>query len=332
MARLSSSSLRCVLLCTAAVTALRGADFPQAEIANGQVRARLYLPDGHRGYYQATRFDWSGQIATLEFRGHTFFGRWFEKYDPKIHDCIMGPVEEFLTDGAGLGYNEAQPGGTFVKIGVGAIRKPQEARFQQFHTYQIADGGKWSIRKGRGFVEFTQTLTDTAGYAYVYRKTVRLMPGAPMMLLQHSLRNTGRKRIESTVYEHDFFMLDNQPAGPEYTVRFPWPVHALADLHGMAETRGRELLYLRELQTGQSIFSPLEGFGGSAADYQIRVENRKAGIGVIQTADRPIARMNFWSIRTTVCPEAYIDIRIEPGEEFRWNISYEFYALPSVPR
>ncbi len=67
------------------------------------------------------------QIPSLEFQGHTFFGQWFEKYDPKLHDAIMGPVEEFLTNGAGLGYAEAKPGENFVKIGVGAIRKPEEA-------------------------------------------------------------------------------------------------------------------------------------------------------------------------------------------------------------
>ncbi len=59
----------------------------------------------------------------------------------------MGPVEEFLTDGAGLGYAEAKPGGTFVKIGVGVIRKPEERRFQQFKTYDIVDPGKWTVKK-----------------------------------------------------------------------------------------------------------------------------------------------------------------------------------------
>ena len=37
--------------------------------------------------------------------------------------------EEFLTDGKGLGYDEAKAGESFVKIGVGAIRKPDEPRW-----------------------------------------------------------------------------------------------------------------------------------------------------------------------------------------------------------
>ena len=46
------------------------------------MRAKLYLPDAQQGYYRATRFDWSGQIASLESQGHNYFGQWFEKYDP----------------------------------------------------------------------------------------------------------------------------------------------------------------------------------------------------------------------------------------------------------
>lgn len=47
-----------------------------------------------------------------------------------------------------------------------------------------------------------------------------------------------------------------------------------------------------------------------------------------QTSDRPIAKLVFWSIRTTVCPEAYIDFKVDPGQEAKWNITYDFYTLP----
>ena len=45
------------------------------------------------------------------------------------------------------------------------------------------------------------------------------------------------------------------------------------------------------------------------------------------TADRPISRLNYWSIPTTACPEPYIDVRVEPGAEFTWTISYELYEV-----
>jgi hypothetical protein len=73
------------------------------------------------------------------------------------------------------------------------------------------------------------------------------------------------------------------------------------------------------------VFSELQGFGASASDYDIRVENRKTGAGVRQIGDRPISKLLFWSAGLTVCPEAYIDLTIEPGKESAWRIAYEFY-------
>jgi hypothetical protein len=316
------------ILCTLAAAILAAADFPQAEISNGPVRAKLYLPDAQQGYYRATRFDWSGQISSLEFQGHNYFGQWFDRYDPNLHDSILGPVEEFLTNGMGLGYNDVKAGESFVKIGVGAVRKPEERAFQQFKTYEITDPGKWTVNKFPDRVEFTQELRDTAGYSYNYKKTVRLTKGAPQLVLEHSLKNTGTKVIETSVYEHNFYVIDGKPAGPDFTVKFPFDVRAMADLKGMAETRGREFTYLKELPKGPSVYTAMEGFGNTPKDYDIRVENAAAHAGVRQTSDRPLAKLVFWSIRSTVCPEAYIDMRIEPGKEFTWRISYDFYTLP----
>ncbi len=303
------------------------ADYPEAQISNGVLKVKLLLPDARRGYYRGTRFDWSGSVSSLQFKGHEYFGKWFDRYDPKIHDAIMGPVEEFLTNGKGLGYDEAKPGENFVKIGVGAIRKPDEPAFRQFETYEIADPGKWKVTRTANSVRYTQVLSGTLGYAYVYTKTLRLVAGKPQMVLEHSLRNTGKKPIVTSVYEHNFYMLDNQPAGPAYTVRFPFAVHTQADLKGAAEAQGKDFTYLQELQKGESVYTLMDGFGNTPGDYDIRVENSKAGIGVRQTSDHPLAKLVFWSIRTTVCPEAYIDLDIAPGAETKWNITYDFYTL-----
>jgi len=320
-----------ILLLAAGLVTLASAvvipEYPEAHISNGILKADLLLPDAQNGYYRGTRFDWSGAISSLQFEGHEYFGKWFDRYDPKIHDAIMGPVEEFLSSGMGLGYEEAKPGQSFVKIGVGAVRKPDEPAFRQFDTYEITDAGRWTVEKGPDFVEFQHQLPETLGYAYLYKKTVRLAPGKPELWLEHSLRNTGTKTITTSVYEHNFYMLDHQPAGPDYRVLFPFAVRPLADLHGAAAAHGKEFTYLQELQEGQSVYTAMEGFEADTRDYDIRVENRKAGIGVRQTSDQPISKLIFWSIRTTVCPEAYIDLRIETGQEAKWRIKYEFYTL-----
>jgi hypothetical protein len=71
----------------------------------------------------------------------------------------------------------------------------------------------------------------------------------------------------------------------------------------------------------------MDGFSDSAKDYDIRVENRAAKAGVRQTSDHGISKLHFWSINTTVCPEAYTHVRVEPGKEFHWRVQFEFYTM-----
>ena len=78
-------------------------------------------------------------IASLIYKGHEYFGQWFEHYDPYLNDAIMGPVEEFRGSDGALGYNEAKPGGYFVKIGVGVLRKTDDSKYNFEGVYQLVN-------------------------------------------------------------------------------------------------------------------------------------------------------------------------------------------------
>src|SRR3954453_18951501 len=173
---------------------LAAAEPPRAELSNGPLRVKLYLPDAANGFYRATRFDWSGMIETVVYGGHTFYGRWFQGTDPAAHDfeyrgaeiiagpntAATGPAEEFNTNDKGLGFEEAKAGGTFLKIGVGVLRRPDERDYDHFRLYDVVDPGKWTKRVARDSAEFTQQVNDAAsGYGYEYRKTVRLAANSP---------------------------------------------------------------------------------------------------------------------------------------------------------
>jgi hypothetical protein len=300
---------------------------PEARIANSKIKATLYLPDAEKGYYRGTRFDWAGSIASLEANGHNYFGKWFDRYNPTTHDAITGPVEEFLTGDAALGYAEAKPGEKIVRIGIGALKKLDEPKFERFKTYEIVDGGKRSMKGGADWIEFTHELSDANGYAYLYTKRLSLTKNKAELVIQHSLKNTGKKTIDTDVYNHNFYMLDGQTTGPDFTVKFAFPPKALADFRGLAEVKDNELHYLSELKRGQTVFTEFTGFGGAATDNNFRVENRKTGAGVWQRGDLPVSKLLFWSIPTTVCPEAYVHLKVEPGTTTSWKIQYEFYTL-----
>ena len=178
-------------------------------------------------------------------------------------------------------------------------------------------------------VRFTQELTGVRGYSYVYTKTVRLAGRhKPDLILEHTLKNTGKRLIDTEVYNHDFYVIDNQPTGPDFTVTFPFTLTAADDLKA-AQVHANKLTYRRELTPQKdTAASALAGFGPKASDNNIRVENSKTKAGVQETIDRPISKLYFWSIRTTLCPEAYIALHIAPGKQAKWKTTYHFYNLP----
>jgi hypothetical protein len=328
-----------VALGAAAWSVASGAsDSGRVEISNGQIRVRLHLPDASHGFYRGTRFDWSGVFSSLQFNGHEFYGQWFDAVDPGVRDftydgprivagrctAITGPAEEFQLP---LGFTEAKPGGTFVKIGVGVLRRPDETAYSAFRLYELVDPGRWTVRSAASWVEFTHELhAPGSEYAYRYTKTVRLTPGKAQMVLEHSLRNTGRLPIRSNVYGHNFLYLDRQAPGPDFEVTFPFEVKAPARPPdpSLARVEGRRFVYLKPLQGQDRVSASIEGFGGNPSDYDFRIANRRIGAGVRITGDRPLSRVALWSIRTVLAIEPFIDLAIEPGAEFSWSVSYDY--------
>jgi hypothetical protein len=316
---------------------------PQTQISNDAMTATVYLPDAGKGYYRGTRFDWSGVIGRLEYAGHNYYGPWFTKTDPTVIDfvyrgqdivagpcsAITGPVEEFSWEGKALGYDEAEPGGTFVKIGVGTLRKPDGDKYNPYRLYEIVDSGRWSVKTSTDHIEFTQEVKDPhSGYGYRYSKVVRLVKNQPEMILEHKLTNIGRRPIQTSVYDHNFLVLDNRPTGPDFVVKTPFALKAKGHLNPeMAEIQDHEFVYRRLLEGRDTVATELSGFGNTAQDYRIQIENHKAGAGMQVRGDRPLARLYLWSIRSVLAIEPYIDMTIEPGQSFDWQYEYEYYTL-----
>lgn len=301
----------------------------------------MYLPDAKDGYYRSTRFDWSGAVYSLRYKGHDYYGPWFDSVDPKVINwvfrdgkivsgpcsALQGPVDEFQTP---LGWDEAKPGGTFIKLGVGVLRKTGD-QYNRYVPYDVVDPGQWTVEKHRDSIEFTQVLSDQElGYSYIYRKVVRLVAGKPEMVIERSLRNTGRLEIKSEVYDHNFVSIDRQPPGPDYTIELPYRIETPRPVDStLVGARGNQIVYAKQLSGEDQAVVFMQGFGDDPKDSQIVIENNKVGAGMKISGDRPLIREFLWSIRTVLAIEAYVDIDIKPGAEFTWSNTYDYYTLPT---
>jgi hypothetical protein len=329
-----------VAFALAGAVAVMAADPPVAEISNGKIRATVYLPDPANGFYQGTRFDWSGVVRSLEANGHSYYGPWFTGRRETVRDFIyegedivagpcsstMGPADEFRP----LGHDAAKPGGTFVKIGVGALKRTDEKAYDAYRLYPIADHGKWTVKRQGDSIEFLQILRDeSSGYGYEYRKMLRLVKGKSEMELAHSLKNIGKNEIETQVYNHNFLVIDGKGPQAGTTVMLPFAVSTgRLPNPDLAAIDGNKVVYKKTLAGEDVVSFPISGFGDTASDHEIHVENRVVKAGMSMKGDKPLMRVTLWSIRSNVSVEPFVAVSVAPGKEFRWTSTYSYYSIP----
>ena len=191
--------------------------------------------------------------------------------------------------------------------------------------FLMAVNGK--LRLSQASVEFQHTLNDTT-YSYVYKKNIELIKGKPEMVLSHTFKNTGKKTIETTVYDHNFFMLDSQSTQAGFIITLPFNINTAGGNEDLAIVDKNQIIFKKQLANNEHVYyGDLQGYSDDAKDYDIKVENQNTGAAAEITCDRPLAKLAFWCASTTICPEPFIHIKVNPGETFSWKIFYKYYSL-----
>lgn len=311
---------------------------PQVTISNGLLNATVMLPDKDKGFYRGVRFDWAGLVTSLRYGKQEYYGLWFDQIAGNVRDFIfhgdnvvaspntaaMGPVDAYDPEGP-LSWHETPPGGTFLKIGVGVLRKPTDgAAYSSYAAYELVDGGVWRVTPGRDRVDFEQAVSDpSSGYGYVYRKTVRLLPGKPAMEMAHSLMNTGSKPLVTTSFNHNFLTFGGDPTAPGVSVTTPFAITPGRPLRDVAEVSGTSLTYRRALTSKESFSTPINGFGSGTGPYDVAVHNA-AGAGFRAVSKTPMTSLQLWSIRSTVSAEPFVNLEVQPGKMIQWTYDYTY--------
>ena len=82
-------------------------------------------------------------------------------------------------------------------------------------------------------------------------------------MINHKLKNTGSHTIETSVYDHNFFVIDKHPTGPGLVVKLPFNLKGEGAGFGeLAEIQGNQITFLRTIGNGENAECySLEGFG-----------------------------------------------------------------------
>ena len=288
------------------------------EVVKEGLSLELCPPDFNQGYYRGTRFDHSGIFRRIVLGGKVIADEWFDSYDPYRHDAVCGASEEFTQ----TGYEEASVGGLFLKPGVGLLCKEDEAAYDRFRLYKVADSGNWTVTQGEDSVTFRHELAGD-GWGYEYEKVVRLLGGGMYEIL-HRLRNTGEKVIAGQTYNHNFFTFGDSRPGPGIEIDFTFQPSGnwRSEYDNVALTESG-IRFSRDLVQGESVFmgdlKPAYGAKMSGEIY-----SQRSGESSVQfDSDRPFDFIVFWSNHRVSCIEPYISYDVKPGEIFTWKYTYK---------
>lgn len=295
--------------------------WPEAVISNGQVTARIALPDDERGLYRGNRFERAGIIARLEHRGHTYFLGAPAAARPLDHGVCYGPAEEWFE---ALAWHDAAPGQEFLKMGVGLFERPAHPLHMWYCAYWPRALLPWTSRIADGAAGFTQVCEGPRGWGYRYTKRLVLVPGRPILRIEHELENTGRHPIAGEQYNHNFLLLDGRPPQAGYRCQLSFAPRPSKDIGGWTRIDGGAIA-LTAPPPGQ-VGCELAGWSDPVADQTFTVSCAGTPAAVTVSGDAPLTRLVLFAGPDYLAVEPFVRIEARPGATARWTRSYAFSA------
>jgi hypothetical protein len=163
---------------------------------------------------------------------------------------------------------------------------------------------------------------DCRGYAARLVKTIRIRENR--LKIVYVLENTGQKSIVTHEYIHNFVGIDHQPIGPDYRLRFPYPLHldeqASVGLDGLA-IQGSEITFTQPLK---GLYLRPQGFTRSDTP-QWEMLLQASGVGLHEIDDFMPMRVAVWGTFHVLSPEIFVGLSLPPGATQSWTRRFEFF-------
>lgn len=280
-------------------------------IGKGGLRITLCTPGS---YYRGTRFDWCGVFRRIEKDGFVYADEWFDSPDPIRHDNVCGCSEEFVVPG----FDGLAPGGLFFKPGVGLLRKPDDAAYDRFRLYEIADGGAFSVNTGPCEAVFTHRVAG----CYEYVKTIAVTDDSSFEI-RHSLLRLGTEPLDGWSYNHNFFTFGGAATGPARRIDFPYvPAGNWRSSYDIVALENNGIRFSDGIEPPlPCVFMGDLHSAAGATPYEFRIA--ESGREVQVKGNAPVDHMVFWANPRVACIEPYLPLSVKPGERAEWTVAYK---------
>jgi hypothetical protein len=294
---------------------------PTVRLENETIRLEIEEPgEGYVG----SRFDWTGKITQITFRGQNTFCT-EETTDPEgLHLGGRGLFNEFGIDEP-VGYEDCPVGDVFLKPGVGLLTRESEEPYDFFRPYPVDPGvTRWDLDEGS--VSFEFRCATPRGHSVVLHKTISL--DGPGFSIEYALTNRGASPLRTNEYVHNFLAVDREPLGPAYRLScsFPLPVTGFSESLNPGDVlsfHDDRVLWARA-PTSAFFFGGLQPAADDTASW--RLEHVGQQLAIQERVDFPVLRFNLWGVGHVVSPELFKAVEVSPGGTTRWSRLYQVLA------
>jgi len=285
-------------------------------LKNNQLVLQVDLPSEN---YCFSRFDWTGKITTLKYKGLFVTGSETNEGDP-THVLGKGFYNEFGIESP-LGFSETPIGGWFHKIGVGLLKK-EDSLYQPGKKYQIKPA-TFKISQGLNRIFIRCTSEAINGYSYVLEKNILLLENG--FRIDYKLQNTGTKKIVTDEYVHNFMAIDKDPIGRNYSLEFPFqlqPEHFIETVNPEQKVQfGDSEITFTDTIDETFFFSNLSGAQRVRAQWELK--NRKNKLIIRETGNFKTNKVNLWGTKHVMSPELFFGIDLAANTSVAWSRKFE---------
>jgi hypothetical protein len=289
-------------------------------LKNDNLEVQIDFPEEN---YQNARFDWTGKIVQVIFKGKIISS--VENIATSaVEHSGLGFYNEFGIE-APVGFQEIKIGEWFHKIGVGLLKKNSNTYDFQ-HNYQIEPCDFTVIAKSNSIV--IQCVSKRVnGYSYVLEKEITLLEDS--FIVNYLLKNTGKKTIQTTEYNHNFIAIGNDFIGDNYQLTFPFQIKPKLFIETVnLEEKvivGESDITFSETPKEQFFFSNMSGGEQVNASWELLHKEQK--IGIRETGSFQTTSVNLWGCKHVICPETFFDVSVDPGKDLSWSRTYTVFTL-----
>jgi hypothetical protein len=291
-------------------------------LKNGTLTVEIMDPaDPHR-YNSGVRYTPIAGVLRVVRDGKEFL------YNPKERDALYataGLFAEFDLRSTPPGFAEAKIGEGHLKIGVGVLKKEAES-YNFWPPHPVLKLPKTEVKWRESSAEFRQECAlgkspDESSYAYDLRADLRLQDSS--IVVDWSLKNTGRKPLETIHYTHNCVIFPGHNCGPGYVITLPYAPMCKGEeaKKKLWKVEGGALTFLDKISgLDIEINTPPD----DASANEVTVSHEKDPRSVKFTVTLPSKWVALHCASFYVCPEQFVEIKLKPGETQKWTRTYTF--------